>query len=74
MTSFALEFIEGEDKDHIVELLEYYCSRRKRDDENKRDGARRISISGIPESDYPRIAKAIKKFTKNGKESLVKYL
>jgi hypothetical protein len=74
MTSFALEYIEGEEKEHIVELLEYYCSRRKRDAENNKDGARRINLSSVPESDYPRIAKGIKKFTKNGKESLVKYL
>jgi hypothetical protein len=74
ITTFALEYIENEDKDHIIELLEYYCSRRKRDAENNRDAARRINLSSVPESDYPRIAKAISKFTKNGKESLVKYL
>ena len=74
MTSFALEFIENEDKDHIIELLEYYCSRRKRDADNNKDGARRITLSSVPESDYPKIAKAISKFTKKGKESLVKYL
>lgn len=74
MTSFALEEIEKQDKEHIVELLEYYCSRRKRDADNGRDGARRINLSSVPETDYPRIAKGIKKFTKNGKESLVKYL
>ena len=74
MTSFALEYIESEDKDHIIELLEYYCSRRKRDADNNKDGARRINLSSVPESDYPRMAKAISKFTKKGKESLVKYL
>jgi len=73
-TDFALEFIDGEEKDHITELLEYYCTRRRADAGKDRDGARRISLTNIDEEKYPRLAKAIKKFNKNGKESLTKYL
>lgn len=74
MTAFALEYIENEDKDHIIELLEYYCVRRRTDANKGRDAARRINKSMITEEQYPRIAKAINKFEKKGKESLVKFL
>lgn len=73
-TDFALELINNEDKKHIVELLEYYCNRRRADANKDRDAARRISLVNIDEEKYPNLAKGIKKFVKNGKESLTKYL
>lgn len=74
MTTFALETIEKQDKEHIVELLEYYCELRKKNAQNNRDGARRIQLAEINVEEYPRIAKGIKYIKKNGKESLVKFL
>ena len=73
-TDFALEVVNGEDKEHIIELLEYYCNRRRADANKERDAARRISLNNIDAEAYPRLAKGVKKFMKNGKESLTKYL
>lgn len=73
-TDFALEYINDEDKKHIGELLEYYCVRRRADASKERDGARRISLANIDVEKYPELTKGIKKLSKNGKESLVKYL
>lgn len=74
ITDFALEVIENQDKEHIVELVEYYCNRRKSDFERNRDSARRISLNNIDSEKYPKLAKRISKFAKDGKESLVKFL
>lgn len=74
ITEFALEVIESQDKEHIVELIEYYCERRKSDFERNRDSARRISLNSIDSEKYPKLAKRISKFTKDGKESLIKFL
>ena len=74
LTDFALEVIENQDKEHIVELVEYYCSRRKSDAERNRDSARRISLNHVDAEKYTKLAKRIAKFTKDGKESLVKFL
>lgn len=74
ITDFALEYINDQDKDHITELVEYYCDRRKNDSERNRDSARRISLNHIDEERYPVLAKRIKKFAKDGKESLVNFL
>ena len=73
-TDFALDYINSEDKKHIVELLEYYCERRRADAGKDRDAARRISLPNIDAEKYSDLAKCIKKFQKNGKESLTKYL
>lgn len=74
MTNFALSYINGEDKNHIIELLEYYCMRRRADANKERDGARRINLNSIDVETYGRLAKAVAKFEKNGKPSIVKYL
>ena len=74
LTDFALEVIEKQDKEHIVELVEYYCNRRKSDSERNRDSARRISLNNIDAEKYPKTAKRVEKFTKTGKENLVKFL
>lgn len=73
-TDFALEYINKEDKKHITELVEYYCNRRRADAGKERDAARRVSLTNIDEEKYENLAKAVKKFMKNGKESLTKYL
>ena len=74
MTKFALDTIESQDKEHIVELLKYYCEIRKKAANNNRDGARRIQLAEIDVEEYPRIAKGIKNLRKNSKESLTKFL
>ena len=74
ITDFALEYINKQDKEHIIELIEYYCGRRKSDAERNRDSARRISMAHIDAERYPALAKSISKFSKKGKESLVKFL
>lgn len=73
-TDFALEYIEKQDKKHITELIEYYCNRRKNDDERNRDAARRISLTNIDEEKYPTITNRVAKFAKTSKESIAKYL
>ena len=65
---------EGQDKEHIAELIEYYCNRRKSDFDRNRDSARRISLNSIDAEKYPKVTKRIAKFSKNGKENLVKFL
>ena len=75
MTKFALEYINGQSKDHIIELLEWYCGRRRTDANNNRDIARRIELRGNVDAEtYPKLAKCIAKLEKNGKQSLVKFL
>ena len=75
MTDFALSYIEGQKKDHIVELIEYYCARRRSDANKDRDAARRINLREQVDSEkYPKLAKAVSKFEKKGKPSLVKFL
>lgn len=61
MTDFALETIEKQDKKHIAELLKYYAERRRSDDRNKRDSARRIVLTTIPDDIYPKIHKVVNK-------------
>lgn len=73
-TDFALEYINGEGKKHIGELVEYYCNRRRADDGKERDAARRISLTNIDAEKYSDLSKVVSKFAKNGKESLTKYL
>ena len=74
MTKFALDTIENQDKNHIIELLEYYCNLRKKHAQNNRDGVRRIDFNEIKEDEYPKLCKNIKNFRKNSKESLTKFL
>lgn len=75
MTNFALDYINNESKEHIGELLEYYCMRRRADASKDRDVARRIELrGGVNAETYPKLAKCIAKFEKNGKQSLVKFL
>ena len=74
MTNFALEFINREEKEHITELIEYYCARRRSEANKNRDASRRISMTALDAETYPRFAKAVAKFEKNGKSSLVKFL
>lgn len=72
LTVFALETIEAEDKDHVVELVEYYIQRRNKDDKKQRDAARRISLTSVQAEDYKRIAKVVSKLAKDQK--VAKYL
>jgi hypothetical protein len=73
MTKFALETIESQDKKHIGELIEYFASRRMKDERNNRDAARRISLTSIDAEQYPKTAKVVSKFAKS-KSNIEKYL
>lgn len=73
MTTFALDVIEKQDKKHIIELLEYFVSRRKKDIGTNRDSARRISLLSIDSEQYPKTAKAVSKLIK-AKSDMEKYL
>ena len=72
LTVFALETIEGEEKKHVVELVEYYIERRVKDDKKQRDAARRIALTSVQEDDYKRLAKVVAKMAKDQK--VAKYL
>lgn len=70
-TRFALETIEAQEKDHIKELIKYFTSRRRSDENRQNDAARRISLIGLPEEEYPRICKIVNKIKD---EKIKKYL
>jgi len=72
VTQFALDTLEGNEKKEIRDLLEYYCSRRKKNENGGNDRARRIQFAAINAEDYPRLTKAVKKLSDN--EELAKYL
>ena len=75
MTEFALTYIDGQKKDHIVELIEYYCSRRRADKNKNKDAARRINLlEQVDAEKYEKLAKVISKFEKKGKPSFVQFL
>lgn len=65
--------IESYDKDLIYSILKEYINDRKKDDKNNRDTNRRYFISSLPETDYKRIIKVVKKLIKED-ESNKKYL
>lgn len=61
------------DKDQVSEIVLSYAKFRKNDDANNKDANRRYSLSSLSETEYPRIAKTIKKISVDN-EALVKYL
>ena len=70
VTDWALGIIEGLDKEVMIKTLKEYYRRRNKDaknDKNKRggDSPRRVNLAQLPEEDYPKIRKAIKKLLKN---------
>ena len=73
MTTFALEVIEKQDKDHVKELIEYYISRRAADQKRDRDAARRIQLTTLDPESYPKISKVVAKLTKKN-ENFAKFL
>ena len=59
-------------KDEIYDILKSYTDVRKRDESQGKDTNRRYYISSLPESDYPRILKAVDRLC-NTDEKLKKY-
>lgn len=52
--------LEEQQKDVVMSVLKNYVSLRKRDMAASKDSARRFTISSLPESEYPKIAKTVK--------------
>ena len=67
MTTFALEVIESQKKDHIIELIAEYCRRRFNDTKRQNDAARRIVLKSVNAEDYPKTAKVVAKMSKSNK-------
>lgn len=73
ITEWVLNELEDMERASIVDVLETYVNRRKKDAERGRDGNRRYYISSLPSSSYPNITKAVDKVIKND-EDAKKYL
>lgn len=69
MTRFALEVVDSQDKKHIGRLLKLYIMRRKNDERNNRDAARRINLNGLS-ADYKNINKVVNKLSDEEKKYL----
>lgn len=62
ITEYTFTTLEEQSKDTIFEVLKAYISVRKRDESQNKDTNRRYYISSLPESDYPKILKTVKRF------------
>ena len=72
ITEFCFKELESMKKDDIYAVLKAYTEARKRDDAQNKDTNRRYYISSLPESDYPKILKAVEKIC-GSNENLKKY-
>ena len=61
ITEFTFQTLEEQSKDTIFDVLKTYVEIRKRDDAQNKDTNRRYYISSLPESDYPKILKTVKR-------------
>lgn len=61
ITDWAFKTMEEMKKDDIYAILKAYAETRKRDEQQKKDGARRYYISSLPAEDYPKIIKTCEK-------------
>ena len=71
ITEYCFKTLEEMNKSTINAVLKSYVEARKRDDSQNKDSNRRYYISSLPESDYPRITRAVMKICEN--EELKKY-
>ena len=67
LSTYALDSLESNKKKDIKELLGYYISRRLKDSEKNRDGARRIQISQIAKDSYPKITSVVEELSEKDK-------
>lgn len=61
ITDWAFKTMEDMKKEDIHAILKAYAETRKRDEAQKKDGARRYYISSLPAEDYPKIIKTVEK-------------
>lgn len=72
ITEYCFKTLEGMKKDTIAGVLKAYVDARKRDEAQNKDTNRRYYISSLPETDYPKILKAVEKIV-GGDEEMKKY-
>ena len=68
ITEFCFKVMEDMPKESIHAILKSYVDARKRDESQNKDANRRYYISSLPESDYPRILKAMNKIVSENEE------
>lgn len=73
ITEYCFKTLEKMDKDTIRMVISSYIQARQKDESQGKDSNRRFYISSLPEDDYPKITKVVKKLLKE-KEELKKYL
>lgn len=61
ITEYCFKTLEGMKGDRIRDVLREYVNARKRDEAQNKDTNRRYFICSLPESDYPKIIKAVNK-------------
>ena len=61
ITDWAFKTMEDMKKEDIYAILKAYSETRKRDESQKKDGARRYYISSLPAEDYPKIIRSVEK-------------
>jgi hypothetical protein len=73
LTNIALDEIEALSKDEVKDILQKYCSARRREESDKVI-ERRIRFSSISKDDYPKITKMCKKLAKKNGALYATYL
>lgn len=61
VSEWVFNTLEDMDKDTIYNVIKTYVNARKKDDSQGKDAVRRFYLSSLPESDYPKINKAMQK-------------
>ena len=61
ISNWAFDTLESMKKDDIYEILKNYAEIRNRDDMQKKDSARRVYISSLPEDKYGKILKVVER-------------
>lgn len=69
LTNFALDTLNGLEKDDLKNYLVTFAERRMRDYEKNRDAARRVQLTQIADESYSRIAKVVSKLQEKEKYS-----
>lgn len=72
ITEYCFKTMEDMKKEDIHAILKAYIDSRKKDEAQGKDTNRRYYISSLPESDYPKIAKTVKRIIERD-ESMKKY-
>lgn len=72
ITNWALEDIEKHKTSDVERIIRTYINRRMEDAKNNKDSNRRIYLSSVSETEYPKIFKVINSLSEN--ETFKKYL